>query len=90
MGRPGLISDIVDREWDVIVIGTGMGGGTLGRRLAEAGQSVLFLDRGPGGLAMEQHGLNEVMADPFARQIRGFWPTPVRAESMASRRNASG
>lgn len=79
--RRGVISDIVDREWDVIVIGTGMGGGTLGRRLAEAGQSVLFLDRGPGGLAMEQHGLNEVMADPFARQIRGFWPTPVRAES---------
>ena len=32
--------------WDVIVVGTGMGGGTLGRRLAESGRRVLFVEKG--------------------------------------------
>ena len=32
--------------WDVIVVGTGMGGGMLGRRLAESGRRVLFLEKG--------------------------------------------
>lgn len=76
-----MISDITDREWDVIVIGTGVGGGTLGRRLAEAGQSVLFLERGPAGLEQEAQAFSYTMEDPFARQVRGFWPTQVRAES---------
>ena len=32
--------------WDVIVVGSGMGGGMLGRRLAESGRRVLFLEKG--------------------------------------------
>lgn len=32
--------------WDVIVVGTGMGGGTLGFALARAGKRVLFLEKG--------------------------------------------
>jgi choline dehydrogenase-like flavoprotein len=34
------------RDWDVLVIGTGMGGATLGFALAKAGKSVLFCERG--------------------------------------------
>jgi choline dehydrogenase-like flavoprotein len=34
------------REWDVIVIGTGIGGGTIGFKLAKAGKRVLFLEKG--------------------------------------------
>ncbi len=34
-------------HYDVIVIGTGAGGGTLARHLAEAGKRVLILERGP-------------------------------------------
>ena len=34
------------QEWDVIVVGTGMGGATLGHRLAQAGRSVLFCEVG--------------------------------------------
>ncbi len=68
-----------DQTWDVIVVGTGMGGGTIGRRLCEHGLSVLFVERGPNGPRAEEHGLNPNLWDQEARQIRGFWPTPMQA-----------
>jgi choline dehydrogenase-like flavoprotein len=34
------------KSWDCIVIGTGMGGGPLGLRLAQSGLSVLFIEKG--------------------------------------------
>lgn len=44
-------SNAQDRVWDVVVIGTGAGGGPAGFNLARRGRSVLFLERGglPGG-----------------------------------------
>jgi choline dehydrogenase-like flavoprotein len=36
--------------WDAIVIGTGMGGGTLGHELARLGRRVLFLEKGNADL----------------------------------------
>jgi 2-polyprenyl-6-methoxyphenol hydroxylase-like FAD-dependent oxidoreductase len=35
------------KQWDVAVVGTGMGGATLGHDLAKAGLSVLFRKREP-------------------------------------------
>jgi choline dehydrogenase-like flavoprotein len=35
-----------DRQYDVIIIGTGAGGGTLAHRLAPSGKRVLLLERG--------------------------------------------
>ena len=35
-----------ERHWDVIVIGTGAGGGTLAHRLASTGKRILLLERG--------------------------------------------
>ena len=62
------------RTWDAIVIGAGMGGGLVGRRLAEQGLSVLFVEKGPFGPASERViSINEI-AEPKARMIRGFWP----------------
>ncbi|KUF10165.1 GMC oxidoreductase [Pseudoponticoccus marisrubri] len=63
-------------RWDAIVIGTGIGGGTIGRALAEAGQKVLFLERGSAGFRREENGLSEIFV-PEARQARGLWPDPV-------------
>ena len=36
-----------NQHYDVAIIGTGAGGGTLGHRLAMAGKRVLWLERGP-------------------------------------------
>ncbi|MCC1491379.1 GMC oxidoreductase [Cognatishimia sp. F0-27] len=65
-----------ETHWDTIVIGTGMGGATLGRALAEAGQSVLFLEQGGAGYRAEENGLSETPL-PEARLARGLWPEPL-------------
>ena len=74
-----MIADVAAKEWDVIVIGAGMGGGTVGRRLAEKGLSVLFVESGPLGRRAEQQRLRDDIEDPVARRIRGFWPKPFNA-----------
>lgn len=71
---------IRNQLWDVIVIGTGVGGGVLGRRLAENGLSVLFVEQGPNGPRGEQTALDGEMYDPVARQVRGFWPDQIKAQ----------
>jgi choline dehydrogenase-like flavoprotein len=68
------MKDVIDRVWDVIVIGTGMGGGTAGRALAEAGKSVLFIEKGRKGIRTERQGIDQSLTDPLARSVRGFWP----------------
>ena len=35
-----------DQYYDVIIVGTGAGGGTLARKLAPTGKKILLLDRG--------------------------------------------
>jgi len=60
-------------RWDVIVIGTGMGGGTVGLSLARQGLKVLFLEKGPDEPAKE-HALTEGPSDPQGRLQVGRWP----------------
>ncbi len=74
-----MIDAIKTEVWDVIVIGTGIGGGTIGRALAEKGLRVLFLEQGRAGYRREETTLDMEMGDPVARALRGFWPTPVSA-----------
>jgi choline dehydrogenase-like flavoprotein len=74
-----MIEDLVQKTWDVIIIGTGIGGGTIGRRLAEGGLSVLFLEKGPLGPRAEQQALRSDLEDTFARGVRGYWPEPLNA-----------
>lgn len=73
------------RHWDAIVIGTGLGGGLAGRRLAESGLSVLFVEKGPVGYRTEGQGLRSDIQDEHARQMRGFWPTRIEARVDGAR-----
>lgn len=72
-----MMQPALEQDWDVIVIGTGMGGGTIGRCLAEAGMSVLFIEKGHAGHRAEETQINIGMPDPVARAIRGFWPDQI-------------
>lgn len=62
------------KQWDVAVVGTGMGGATLGRELAMAGLSVLFLEKGTTVPA--ESSLSDALT-PAERMKRGWWPHPV-------------
>lgn len=41
-----LTEPVDTRHWDCLVVGTGMGGATLGHALAKAGKRVLFVEKG--------------------------------------------
>ena len=71
--------DLLTEDWDVVVIGTGMGGGTIGRVLATGGMRVLFVEKGPRGHRSERQALHSEVFTPEARNLRGFWPTPICA-----------
>jgi choline dehydrogenase-like flavoprotein len=58
MAETTLDPGVARRRWDVIVVGTGMGGGTLGHRLAAQGRSVLFCERGAAPLMADPLGDN--------------------------------
>jgi choline dehydrogenase-like flavoprotein len=65
--------------WDVIVIGTGMGGGVAGRRLAERGLNVLFVEQGPDIPVNDGRLWDSGVEAPADRLDRGFWPDRVGA-----------
>jgi choline dehydrogenase-like flavoprotein len=62
------------KQWDVAIVGTGMGGATLGYALAKAGLSVLFLEK---GTAMESEASQPDGVTPTERLAQGLWPHPV-------------
>lgn len=68
-----MLSDVLKRDWDVVVIGAGLGGGAAGRRLAEVGISVLFLEKGP----FAERELRNASADDTQIVDRRFWGEPV-------------
>jgi choline dehydrogenase-like flavoprotein len=57
-------------HYDVIVIGTGAGGGTLAHRLAPSGKRILLLERGPD----------------MRREAPGSWPSGRPPRRSAPRR----
>ncbi|MCK6597679.1 MAG: GMC family oxidoreductase [Bdellovibrionaceae bacterium] len=40
------LHEITNYHWDYIILGTGMGGGTIGHALAKTGKSILYLEAG--------------------------------------------
>ncbi|MHA6326936.1 GMC oxidoreductase [Roseivivax sp. CAU 1753] len=65
-------------HWDAVIIGTGIGGGTMGRALAEGGMKVLFLEQGAAGFRCEETHLDVDTPHRVARLARGAFPDPMR------------
>ena len=57
---------IDDQNYDVIIIGTGAGGGTLARKLADTGKKILILERGD---FMPLELQNRVNVDIFKKEL---------------------
>ncbi|WP_396931682.1 GMC oxidoreductase [Mycolicibacterium sp.] len=70
-------------DWDVIVVGTGMGGGMLGYRLAQAGRRVLFVEKGRSTLPGTPDTIRSAMpelAEPMAtRSSETYFDALARA-----------
>ncbi|BBZ44489.1 GMC oxidoreductase [Mycobacterium parmense] len=80
--------DLTAREaervvWDVIVVGTGMGGGMLGHQLARAGRSVLFVEKGrstlPGTPGTIRAAMPELAEPRSARCAQTYYDALARA-----------
>ena len=69
--------------WDVIVVGTGMGGGMLGNRLAQSGRRVLFLEKGrstlPGAPDVIRAAMPEMAEPRSARSALTYYDALARA-----------
>ncbi len=63
-------------HWDVIIVGSGIGGATVGRSLALQGLSVLFLEKGTE-VAASTTSSDSNGSSPSERIAHGWWPNPV-------------
>lgn len=82
------MSNQTDRHYDIIIIGSGAGGGTLAHRLAPSGKSILILERGtflprekdnwnPAAVTAKDRYFNaETWIDKDAKDLKpaaGYW-----------------
>ncbi len=69
--------------WDVIVVGAGMGGGTLGHSLARSGRKVLFIEKGrstlPGVAGTIDSSLPELTEPLASLSSQAYHDTLARA-----------
>ena len=70
-------------EWDAIVVGTGMGGGTLGYQLARSGRKVLFVEKGrstlPGTPGTIRSAMPELAEPRASRSEAAYYDALARA-----------
>lgn len=85
MSAPSFIpSDPTAEEWDVVVVGTGMGGSNVGFELAKRGHRVLFIEKGKYLFGDHDRGTGyyPVSAkEPEARLNRGAWPLKLEGRT---------
>ena len=69
--------------WDVIVVGTGMGGGMLGYQLARSGRRVLFVEKGrstlPGTAGTIRAAMPELAEPQASRSESSYYDALARA-----------
>ena len=85
---PHIPRDPTAVEWDVAVIGTGMGGATAGCELAKLGHRVLFIEKGlflhGNSRDLDNDGMQPANAaddSPEARLRDGRWPQRLQGKT---------
>ena len=78
--------DPESKQWDVIVIGAGMGGGVSGYELAKYGKKVLFLE---DGVFLPDFFDKQKIDDSIkSRKERGQWPHKILGKTTFGRVNS--
>ncbi|MFT4517690.1 MAG: choline dehydrogenase-like flavoprotein [Halioglobus sp.] len=77
----GTVEQLSERQWDYIIVGTGMGGATVGHSLAQAGKSVLFVEKGRSHLR-SYAALSDDYAESFFSRREA--PGPQHHEALAN------
>jgi choline dehydrogenase-like flavoprotein len=72
--------DFSDEFWDAAVIGTGMGGATVGHELALAGHRVVFLEKGYADFLEEDYSLQFDNNDQSDLLFNGHWPAKIAGD----------
>lgn len=89
MSGPKLeLSEALDKKWDVIVVGTGVGGGTVGYALAQRGKSVLFVEKGHflfDGFDRGDGSMSGETDVPAQRLNEGWWPQQIQGDTSYAR-----
>ena len=67
-----------DTLWDAVIVGTGMGGASIGYSLASQGYRVLFLEKGREAVSQGKGGNDP--ENPEERLAEGLWPDRITAE----------
>lgn len=75
--------DPAREEWDVVVVGTGMGGSTVGYELARLGRRVLFVEKGKflHGDPRSNRPPAEGCGEREARLLVGRWPVRLKGQT---------
>jgi choline dehydrogenase-like flavoprotein len=70
------LEDAASKDWDVVIIGGGMGGLAAAYALTKHDHNVLVVEK---GLAAPKRGSNEgsTSSDPEHRLDSGYWPTQI-------------
>lgn len=63
-------------DWDVAIVGAGMGGAAFGYAVANAGYKVLFIEKGLSHFSTRNKDQPDA-TDPEGRLKNGRWPTPI-------------
>jgi len=86
--HPFAPDDPESTTWDVVVVGTGMGGASAGFALARRGHRVLFLERGLFLFGDAERGDGRMPVEPEerpeSRLERGWWPFPLEGRTDGS------
>ncbi len=67
-------------SWDVVIVGAGMGGGTLAYALAKQGHKVLALDKGAANFDGNEESVSIEPETEHQQYINGKWPTRIRTK----------